>query len=189
MSTFYFLYFYFLAGAPSARAAPVLFLEVHDLGCDSAGADAQPSDTGCEVEAARPGGPGVDCHTTLGLGDERTVGMSVDQHSLRISLEEALRCRDTDLMAVTDMDVDAPCGVHDIGCQGGGRRIGVAENGPHRGDQSELVQHGIATHIARVQDHLDPGERDVHTRANEAVRVRDQPDEVFTRASQSTRPV
>ncbi len=87
MSTFYFLSFYSLAGAISARAAPVLVFQVHDLGSDGTGADAQPSDTGCEVEATRPGSPGVDDEATLGLGDERTVGMSVDQHSLWISLE------------------------------------------------------------------------------------------------------
>ncbi len=92
-------------------------------------------------------------------------------------------------MAVTDMDVDAPCGVHDLRCQDAGWRIGVTENSPHGGDQSELVQHGIGTHVPCVQNHLDPGECDVHTRAHEAVCVRDQPDEVFTRASQSTRPV
>jgi hypothetical protein len=48
----------------------------------------------------------------------------------------------------------------------------------HRCDAPELIEHVEATHIARVQNELDAIERGEDVRANEAVRVGDETDDV-----------
>ena len=54
--------------------------------------------------------------------------------------------------------------------------VRVAVHGEHRSDQRELVENLVAPHVTRVEDELHPRERLVHLRAEEPVRVGDQPD-------------
>ena len=71
----------------AASSARVLPPQIHDLRCDSAGADAQQSDTGREAEAARTGGSRVHDEAALGFHNERTVRVTVYEHRLRVSRE------------------------------------------------------------------------------------------------------
>src|SRR3954468_19402586 len=56
------------------------------------------------------------------------------------------------------------------------RCISVSKYRANRRDQGELVENCIAADVACVKNQLDTGERGVHVRADETMRIRDEPD-------------
>ena len=146
--------------------------EQEDLRAAHAGIEIEQRDGHLPVEAGASGGAGVYVQCAVSFSDERLVAVPVDDDVLtsrRPRIDDAVH------------EVDPRAAEDHIRKQRQPQvlqlAIVVAGDRRQRRDRRQLRQHVLGTDVARVQYRLNAPKRRRDARVQEAVRVRDEPDE------------
>lgn len=107
------------------------------------------------------------------------MGVAEDHDISVVTSRQLLRGRASDFVAVTDVHPDAVDGNDDFLAQPRLTwRVGVAEHGFDRRDQSELVQNVGAADVTRVKNEIDAGQRLVNAGSKKPMRIGDESNDV-----------